>query len=157
MAGESPAPIPQPLFLSGVGQYAIDPSNRIMIPPEWRAQGLPPHLFVVLAPADDHLVVCPLEDLHALLTRLRINPKYEDKISQLERELNDRVRTVDMDRFGRLPLPPEFLARAKFGKQGCLIGRFCSKFEVWPPEKYQALQNESKTTPSPLDDELSNF
>ena len=40
-------------------QHAIDGSNRIMLPSEWRGEGTPTRYFVIVADGDEHLVVCP--------------------------------------------------------------------------------------------------
>jgi division/cell wall cluster transcriptional repressor MraZ len=142
-AGEKSSPVNLATLYSARSQHAIDGSNRIMLPSEWRGEGAPSRFFVMIVPPEDHLVVCPPPVFEKFLAELRDETADKTHIPQIERELNDRVRQVSMDRFGRLPLPPDFLARARIEKQGELIGRF-SKFEIWPCDKYQALQAERK-------------
>ncbi len=131
---------------SGRSLHAIDGSNRIMLPSGWRVEGAPTQFFVLIA-SENHFVVCPPAVFETSLSDLRANTADKSLIPKLERELNDRVRQVSLDRFGRLPLPSEFLTRAHIEKQGELIGRF-SKFEIWPCEN-PALSEAERQPPSP--------
>lgn len=127
----------------GRKQHAIDGSNRIMLLSEWRSEGSPTHFFVVLVPKEDHLVICSPKVFEEFLAERRAETADRSKRLDLERELNDYVRQVSLDRFGRLPLPPEFLIRARIEKQGELVGRF-DRFEIWPCDRYEALADARK-------------
>lgn len=147
-AGETVSTDNQPTLYLGCFQHAIDQSNRIMLPSEWRGE-TPARFFLLVHPADDHLVVCPPQVFETFLDDLRDETADKTQIPKLERELNERVRQVSTDSVGRLPLPLDFLAKAGIKKQGVLIARF-SKFEIWPPDKYQAAQSEQKQAAAPL-------
>jgi DNA-binding transcriptional regulator/RsmH inhibitor MraZ len=122
---------------SGSSQHAIDDSNRIMIPSDWRGADAPERFFVLLSPAaGDHLVICPPAVFEASLEKLRASGK-EEQVPEMEREVNQWIRQVSLDKVGRLPLPREFTTKAGIEKQADLIGRF-SKFEVWPYGKDQS-------------------
>ncbi len=133
---------------AGRTRHAIDGSNRIMLPAEWRGDGCPSQFFIVVSAGEDCLVVCSPAVFEAWLEELRDGLADKTLIPELERELNDRVRQVSLDRFGRLPLPPDLMARVGIAKQGNLVGRF-SKFEVWAcdrceqpsPEKQQVREH----------------
>lgn len=105
-----------------------------MLPAEWRKDGSPSQFFVVVSSARDCLVVCPPAVFEGFLDELRNGLADKTLIPQLERELNDRVRQAALDRFGRLPLPTDLMARVGISRQGDLVGRF-SKFEVWACDK----------------------
>ena len=142
-AGNTSSPVNLATLYSGGAEHAIDGSNRIMLLSEWRGEGTPTRFFVMIVPPEDHLVVCPPPVFENFLAELRADTADKTQIPQIERELNNRVRQVCLDRFGRLTLTPDFLARARIEKQGELVGRF-SKFEIWPCDKYQASQAERK-------------
>jgi division/cell wall cluster transcriptional repressor MraZ len=152
-AGEISSPVNLATLYSARSQHAIDGSNRIMLPSEWRGEGTPMRFFVIVADSDKYLVVCPPPVFENFLAELRDETADKTQIPHLERELNDRVQQVCLDRFGRLPLPADFLARAGIEKQGDLVGRF-SKFEIWPCPKNQAAQAERKQTSAALSKKL---
>jgi DNA-binding transcriptional regulator/RsmH inhibitor MraZ len=148
-AAESSPPVNLATLYSGRSQHAIDGSNRIMLPSDWRGEGTPTRFFVVVANSDKYLLVCPPAVFESFLAGLRADTADKTMVPQLERELNDRVRQVSLDQFGRLPLPADFLPRTEIGKKGELIGRF-SKFEIWPCEKYPVAEAERKPASAAL-------
>ena len=142
-------PVNLATLYSGRSQHAIDGSNRIMLPSEWRGEGTPTRFFVIVGDADRYLMIYPPAVFESFLAGLRADTADKTEIPHLERELNDRVRQVSVDGFGRLPLPADFLARAGIEQQGDLVGRF-SKFEIWPRDKYPAAQAERKPASATL-------
>lgn len=131
---KSPQPVNLATLYSGQSRHAIDGSNRIMLPPEWRVDGAPERFFVVAAAEGTHLLVCPPAVWETFIAELRAGTADKALIPELDRELNRRARMVSLDRFGRLALPREFTAALGLTSQGELLGRF-SKFEIWPAEQ----------------------
>lgn len=121
---------------SGQVCHAIDGSNRIMFPAEWRVDGSPMQFFVMVSASEDCLLVCPPSVYETFMGDLRSQTADKRLIPEMERLQNERVRRVTLDRFGRLPLPPEFMARVGITKQGVLVGR-CSKLEIWARDRYE--------------------
>jgi division/cell wall cluster transcriptional repressor MraZ len=134
-------------------RYTIDGSNRIMLPSEWRVDGAPDRFFVILSPSEDHLKICPPQAFEGFLDELRRDTADKTQIPELERELNDRVRQVSLDRFGRLPLPREFTDKAGIKKHGEIVGRF-SKFEFWACDKREKQRAAQQETAATLDRKL---
>lgn len=151
--GKHEPPVNLATLYSKCWQHAIDRSNRIMLPSEWRGEGTPTRFFVIVADGDDHLAVCPPAVFEDFLAKLWADTADKTQIPHLERELNNRVGQVSMDGVGRLPLPADFLARTGIAEQGCLVGRF-AKFEIWPPQKYLAAQAERKPASAELRKQL---
>lgn len=141
---------------SGGGQHAVDTSNRILLVPEWRGAGTPAEFFVILVPDAAHLLVCPPPVFESYLAQQRADPTNAERVPDLERELNARVRKVALDRFGRLALPSEFLAARGIARRAELIGRF-NKFEVWPCDQYQAASEGRKAVLPQLTKSLKNL
>ena len=137
-------------------RHTIDGSNRIMLPSEWRIDGAPTRFFVVLDPSGDHLVICPPEAFEEFLDELRRDTADKTKIPEFERELNERVRQVSLDRFGRLPLPHEFAEKAGIEKHGEIVGRF-SKFEIWACDKHEKERAARQETAAVVDAKLSTL
>ena len=137
--------------------HAIDESNRIMLPSNWRGPGAERQFYLLVTGIDKYLSVMPLKAYGEFVDDIR--KKYEGKVSipDLDREINSRVKCVTLDRFGRLPLPPTFMTRVGITKQGVLVGRH-SEFEIWQPEKYEieATKPERITAGSVIDTELAN-
>ena len=133
--------------------YTIDGSNRIMLPSEWRIDGAPDRFFVALSPSEDHLKICPPEAFETFLDELCGGTADKSKIPEIERELNDRVRQVSLDRFGRLALPREFTAKAGIEKHGEIVGRF-SKFEIWASDKREKQRAARQETTETVDKKL---
>jgi MraZ protein len=134
------AAIPSSTLYSGRVRHAVDRSNRIMLPTDWRGEGAPVHFFLMVHPVDECLVVYPPSAFEALLVELRGRTADKSELGKIERWLNDRVRRCSLDQYGRLPLPPELMAKVGISQQAELVGRF-SKFEVWACDKYQAAQS----------------
>lgn len=130
-------PINSATLYSGHSRHTIDGSNRIMMPSEWRVAGAPLRFFVIVSPAEDHLIICPPPVFETFLAEVRADTVDKTQIPAIERELNDRVRQVSLDRFGRLPLPREFTTRTGIDQHGEMVGRF-SKFEIWAQDKLES-------------------
>ena len=101
-------------------------------------------------------MVCPPSVFEKFLSDLREGTADKSQIPQLERELNARVRMVSLDRFGRLPVPPDLMARVGMEKQGQIVGRF-SKFELWPCEKYDKAHPEQQQPSETLSRKLETL
>ena len=132
----SPAVSPDMAYTESA-PYAVDPSKRMLLPTHWRGPGTTRQFIVMVAGGDKYLSVLPPAVFEKFINRLREQKPEHVSIPDLERELNSRVKWVTLDRFGRLPLPPEFLTRVGIGKQGYLVGRN-THFEVWQIEKFKA-------------------
>ncbi|HEY9174177.1 MAG TPA: hypothetical protein VI136_17990 [Verrucomicrobiae bacterium] len=126
---------------SGQACHAIDGSNRIMLPADWRVDGAPAQFFVMVSASEDFLLVCPPAVYETFLNDLRNQTANKRLIPEMERLQNERVRRVSLDRFGRLPLPPEFMARVGIVKEGFIVGR-CSKLEIWARDRYEKARPE---------------
>jgi division/cell wall cluster transcriptional repressor MraZ len=142
-------PVNLATLYSGVATHGVE-GNRTMLVASWRCPGAPSTFFVVLVPSEEYLLVCPPAVFEEFLDELRSVTTDKAKIQRWERELNNRVRQVNLDKNGRLPLPPEFLAKTRINEQAVLVGRF-SKFEIWSCEKHEA----SLTQPGQSSPELS--
>jgi division/cell wall cluster transcriptional repressor MraZ len=154
-AGETASPVSLATLYSGYSHllHAIDASNRIMLPSEWRGEGTPTRFFVIIGDTKDHLVVCPEKVFAEFLASLRAETADRKLIVQMERVLNECSKQVSLDRFGRLPLPSDFLARTRIEKKGKLFGRF-SKFEIWPHDKSPDTQAEQDQAAAMLAEKL---
>jgi DNA-binding transcriptional regulator/RsmH inhibitor MraZ len=117
---------------SGRARNAVDNSNRVMLPADWRGKGAPARFFVLAE--GDHLLVCPAEIWGATVAELRGATADKTLIPDIERELNRRACQVSLDRFGRLPLPREFTTALGIQGHADLLGRY-SKFEIWSIDK----------------------
>lgn len=127
-----------------------------MLLSDWRTNGAPTQFFVMIVPSEDYLVACPPAVFEEFLAKLRAGTAEKSQIPQIEREVNDRTRRVSLDRFGRLPLPPDFMAKAHIENQGELVGRF-EKFEIWSCDRYKASQSERKLAVADSLKELQNL
>lgn len=143
-ANGSEAQLAVPVSYVGSDPYAIDASNRMLLPSDWREPGSPSQFFVTLVSSGDFLVIRPPEAFHAYLNKVRESTADKAALAQAERDLSDRVRRVSLDRFGRLPLPSDLLSRAGIQGQGQLVGRF-SFFEIWPIARYQGTEPDRKS------------
>ena len=137
------APLAFPVCYVGSAPYAIDASNRMMLPSDWREPGSPNQFFIMVVASGDFLVARPPEAFHAYLNRVRESTADKAALAQAERDLADRVRRVSLDRFGRLPIPADLLARAGIQGKGQLQGRF-SFFEIWACDRFQQAEAERK-------------
>ena len=112
-----------------------------MLMANWRLIGSPSDFFVMAHPSGNYLVVYTRAAFDNLLAELRARTADKTELADIERGLNDKVRCSKLDRFGRLPLPPDLIAKTGIARQAELVGRF-SRFEIWPCDKYEATQNE---------------
>jgi len=155
-ARETQSPVNLATLYSGSSRHAIDGSNRIMLPSDWRDEGTPMSFFVLVSGPNEFLKVCPPPVFDEFLADLKNDTADKSSIPEYERELSDGVRRVSLDRFGRLPLPADFLTRVGIKGQGELVGRF-SKFEIWAPDKYEAVQARRQQVPSPLKNKIQQL
>src|SRR5580704_12845615 len=125
-------PIDLATLYLGQSRHALDGSNRIMMPSDWRVEGAPSKFHVMVS--NDHLVIFPPGTFQTFRAELHGNTADKRLIPEIDRQLNELVRLVSLDRFSRLPLPREFTIKVGIEKHGEMVGRF-SKFEIWAPKK----------------------
>ena len=120
-----------------MGEYnhTIDAKGRLIIPAKFREQlG---EAFVITNGNDGCLNIYTEEDWETFLEKLQLLPNKEDTRS-LIRKLVAQANTVELDKQGRILVPPVLRERAGLEKDVVLAG-VISKIEVWDKAKWESV------------------
>jgi len=135
--------------------YSIDSKGRINIPAKFR-QNLSPEAngtFVLTPGFETCISVYPLDEWKKTEDRLkRLNP-FKEKHRKFIRLMLSNVAEFQMDRQGRIPIPPELIKFAMLDKEVRIIGML-NRFEIWNPKVYEQYQAESQKNFEELAEEI---
>ncbi len=118
------------LVFTGTYDHTIDPKGRLSIPSEVRAQlqravgaveGETIQLYVVLG-GKDSLALYGVEEFEQRAAELDRSELDAQQVLEYERILFSLARRVEVDKQGRIRLPPELLARTGLEGDVVLIG-----------------------------------
>ena len=122
--------------------------GRVILPVEWRLEGSPRDLMVIVWPllTREYLLVLSPARWEVLQKNLEELSLADEQGAKLERLLASSTSMRTLDNYGRLPLPEEAARSLGIESEAMLVGRI-SKFEIWGPTRYAA-------TLAPLDTQL---
>jgi MraZ protein len=137
VSSETPPPLPK----SYRGRYkrVVDQSHRVLIPSDWRSTPITSFLVVawpLVGPAE-YLAVLPPNQAEKLRLSLDSVPLSDDAGTALARALAHRSYEIQLDDYGRLPIPEAAAQDAGIVDSVYLVGGF-SRFELWNPDRFEA-------------------
>lgn len=118
------------LFL-GEFQHTLDDKGRLTIPAKFR-DGLGPR-FIVTRGLDSCLFAYPLSEWQVLESRLKALPLTKADARAFVRILFSGAAESEMDRQGRITLPPPLREYAKIEKDVVVVG-VSNRVEIWAKE-----------------------
>jgi MraZ protein len=127
----------------GTYRYRIDAKGRLPVPaPFRRTLGDPGAVVATLL--DQCLAVYPPEEWARLESQLAALPAFDRRAKSLTRLLTSRAADCALDAQGRILIPPALRAAARLGREAVVVG-VLNRFEVWPPEAWEAFLRDSET------------
>jgi len=134
------------MLLTGTFTRAVDQKGRIAIPKSIRAaMDLSKGGGIYVAPGTDESLALYTEEAFAQLAeRLSgVSPTRQD-VRTFNRLFYARAQRVQIDRQGRVRIPPELAALAGLEKDVVLLG-VQDHLELWPAERWKSYLEERQT------------
>lgn len=126
----------------GVSQLSLDIKGRVVMPTRYR-QALEDSCsgqMVVTVDTDQCLLLYPVPEWEIIESKLAALPSLNKQARKLQRLLIGHATEVEMDKAGRLLIPPPLRGFAKMDKQVVLIGQG-KKFELWDEATWNELRD----------------
>lgn len=127
------------MFL-GEYQHNIDPKGRLIIPSKFRE--LLGEQFVITKGLDGCLFVYPLDGWHELEDKLKSLPLTQRDARAFARIFFSGASEGELDKQGRVLLPPNLRTYAHITKETMIIG-VGTRFEIWDLDTWQQYNQES--------------
>lgn len=121
----------------GVNQLSLDAKGRLVMPTRYRdriaerSQGR----LVVTVDRDQCLLLYPLPDWDDIERKLMALPSLNERSRQLQRLMVGYATDVEIDKHGRLLLPPKLREFAGLTRAAVLIGQG-NRFELWDEARW---------------------
>ena len=127
------------MFL-GEYRHNIDPKGRLIIPSKFRE--LLGEQFVITKGLDGCLFVYPLDGWHELEDKLKSLPLTQRDARAFARIFFSGASEGELDKQGRVLLPPNLRTYAHITKETMIIG-VGTRFEIWDLDTWQQYNQES--------------
>jgi MraZ protein len=133
--------------------YSVDGQGRVQFPPRWRPPSGSLEMVAVWLPhkrsGKEHIRLLTL-DAYSRLSQQNAESADEDRQLALQRTYARRATAVELDKAGRLTLPPKLLERAGIGAEALFVG--CgSHVEMWSEKAFRtACKKEEELVPEDL-------
>jgi MraZ protein len=146
----------------GINAINIDEKGRLAVPTRYRealgANGT--SLVITIDTEETCLLLYPGAEWQIIEANLQRLPSFNAAARRIQRLLIGHATDVDLDKNGRLLLPPVLRDYAQLDKRVVMIGQG-NKFEVWDEALWQArrqqwLEDEASGTDG-LPDEMKTF
>jgi MraZ protein len=134
------------MLLTGTFTRSIDEKLRVAVPKRLRDDlSCPPGGWVYVAPGTDGSLVLYAEEAFARLAeRVAAASPTQQHVRAFTRLLYARAQRVELDRQGRIRIPPELAQLAQLGKEAVLLG-VQDHLELWAPDRWQAYLTEKQS------------
>ena len=127
----------------GEFQHALDDKGRLTIPARFR-EGLGER-FIVTRGLDSCLFVYPLAEWQVLESRLKSLPLTKADARAFARFLFSGAFECELDRQGRVMLPPNLRQYAGLEKDAVIIG-VSTRVEIWAAERWAAYVSQAEAS-----------
>lgn len=121
-------------MLIGEFQHSLDEKGRVIIPSRLR-EGLGEQ-FVVTKGLDACLFVYPLAEWESLENKLRALPFTSSDVRSFVRLLFAGATVCELDKQGRILLPPNLRAHARLDRDAIILG-VASRVEIWDKQAWE--------------------
>lgn len=139
------------MFIGG-STVNLDAKGRLALPTRYRADLIArcEGRVVITVDASRCLLLYPAPDWDEIERKLVRLPNQNQRTRTLQRMLLGHATEIEMDKNGRILIPPRLREFAKLGKKAVLAG-MGNKFEIWNEEIWE--KNRSVWMDSGLDDD----
>jgi MraZ protein len=134
------------MLLTGTFTRSIDEKQRVAIPKRLRDDlGCPPGGWVYVAPGTDgSLVIYTEEAFGRLGERVAMASPTQQHVRAFTRLFYAQAQRVELDRQGRIRIPPELVQLAQLDKEAVLLG-VQDHLELWASDRWQAYLTEKQS------------
>ena len=134
------------MLLTGTFSRSLDEKLRVAIPKRLRsALGCPDGGALFVAPGTDQCLVLYTEEAFAeLARRLAQSSPTQQQVRAFTRLFYGRSKRVELDRQGRIRIPPELVELAELAKNVVLVG-VQDHLELWAQDRWQSYLAEKQT------------
>jgi MraZ protein len=126
----------------GTYRHRIDPKGRLPVPAAFR-RVLGRERPVIVTVLDQCLAAYPPAEWARLETQLAALPTFSKPVKALTRLLLSRAVDCELDRQGRILLPPALRESAGLGRDAVVVG-VLNRFEIWAPDSWDGFVRESE-------------
>jgi MraZ protein len=135
-------------YYSLVYRHGVDDKRRLSIPAAWREGGEELTFYLMLwdpGGQPPSLMALPPEAMETMQQRIEERPFFDREMETLQRWLGSHSARVTVDKAGRISLPEPLARDAGITSEAVLVG-LMSRFQVWKPEYYPAIQTADHAT-----------
>ena len=140
-------------MLLGEHEHSLDDKNRLTLPAKLRAafeDGV-----VVTRGLDGCLFAYPRVEWEGMVTRLRSLDPLAEASRRLQRHFFAGAAQGELDRQGRLVLPPTLIEHAGLGREVTVAGVY-DHLEIWDRTKWRQQQHEVEGSAEDVAERLAN-
>ncbi len=126
---------------SGKYYYNVDTKGRVMIPAPFRSTILDSScskLYITSAIFDTCLCLYPSEEWERFVNKVRSMPVMKESVMWLRRRVVASAQECNIDRHGRVLIPPAHRSDAKISGEVVIVGQI-EKMEVWSRAEWDAV------------------
>ncbi|MCM3784435.1 division/cell wall cluster transcriptional repressor MraZ [Neobacillus mesonae] len=138
----------------GEFQHSIDDKGRIIIPAKFR-DALSPS-FVVTRGLDQCLFVYPMNEWSILEQKLKALPLMKSDARAFTRFFFSGATECELDKQGRVNLPPNLRDYAKMDKE-CVVLGVSNRVEIWSKGIWEQYYSQSEETFNDIAEKLVDF
>jgi MraZ protein len=123
----------------GINAISLDGKGRISVPRRYRQQLLDDAAGLLVATIETEarcLLLYPMPAWEQIEDKIEALPSFNPKTRRIQRLLLGHASEVEMDKQGRLLLPPLLRDYAHISKKAILLGQG-KKFEIWDETTWQ--------------------
>lgn len=124
----------------GINAINLDEKGRISIPRRYReriSERSGGQLVITIETESSCLLLYPLPTWECIEAKIEALPSFNKAARRIQRLLLGHATEVEMDRQGRILLPPLLREYAKIDKKSILLGQG-KKFEIWDETVWQS-------------------
>ncbi|GIP41991.1 transcriptional regulator MraZ [Paenibacillus sp. J45TS6] len=138
----------------GEFQHSIDDKGRIIIPAKFR-EPLGPS-FVITRGLDQCLFVYPMEEWVIMEQKLKALPLMKSDARAFTRFFFSGATECELDKQGRVNLPPNLRDYAKMDKE-CVVLGVSNRVEIWSKGIWEQYYSQSEETFNDIAEKLVDF
>lgn len=133
----------RPMFRGGF-EHSVDSKGRVSVPSKFRdiiAERYDGKLVLALD-LDRCLTVYPLEEWERLEEKIKTLPMMQKEVKDFMRFFFSSATECELDKQGRLLIPPALRERAGINKSVMLVG-IINKIEIWDVRSWEARNSQN--------------
>src|SRR5256712_8459605 len=122
-----------------IGRYAapVDPKGRVSIPARYRATLAQYEGNLIVVPQEQCLDVYPFTAWERVVRALNGQSQFDERLRRVGRLWISRAKEIELDRAGRILLPPDSRQQSGLAKDVTPVGLGRDFFEIWDRQRFQ--------------------